>query len=229
MPTLKEIKESKVKTRSKLLKTDEDYIPVSPELIKELRDKILFASSPMKLTYAQYDKMCNDDKVLDMMSITLNKPKDKLKKFCKYLSVFKQNIHLSPKKLTAKITETDIQDKPIFKLPKEIRTAILDKFSEMLPTKYVLLDWIDKDKLDWDYLSYNPNAIELLKTNIKKINWKNVYENPNAIDLLKDRRKIDWIELSKNLNAIDLLKNNPTKIHWMFLSKNPNAIDLLKE
>jgi hypothetical protein len=35
-----------------------------------------------------------------------------------------------------------------------------------------LLDWIDINKLDWDALSINPNAIaiDLLEKNIDKIN-----------------------------------------------------------
>jgi len=244
-PTLKKLKEDRLSITSKILKKDQDFLPISPELIKDLRDRTLFSTTSMRLSFAQYDKMCNDDEVLTMMSVALDKPKDKLKKFCKYLSVFKQNIYLSPNKITAKITEADTQDKPIFKLPKEVRTAILDKFAEILPSKYVLLDWIDKDKIDWDYLSSNSNAIDLLKKNQDKINWDYLSENPNAIDLLKNRikyeksltdaqfnqleNKINWQSLSKNQNAIKLLEKNQDKIYWYLLCKNPNAIDLIKE
>jgi hypothetical protein len=35
-----------------------------------------------------------------------------------------------------------------------------------------LRDWIDIKKLNWEYLSKNPNAIELLKENYNKINFK---------------------------------------------------------
>ena len=34
---------------------------------------------------------------------------------------------------------------------------------------YKLRDWIDINKLDWSSLSYNANAIQLLKDNINKI------------------------------------------------------------
>ena len=34
-----------------------------------------------------------------------------------------------------------------------------------------LRDWIDINKINWEYLSFNPNAIELLKKNKDKINW----------------------------------------------------------
>ena len=37
---------------------------------------------------------------------------------------------------------------------------------------YKLRDWIDINKIDWEYLSFNSNAIELLKENQNKIKWK---------------------------------------------------------
>ena len=94
-----------------------------------------------------------------MMSVALNKPKAKLKKFCKYLSVFEKHIHLTPKSIARKING------PICNLPENIRSTILDKFAEILPTKYVLLDWIDENKLNWYLLSANPNAIHILENN----------------------------------------------------------------
>jgi hypothetical protein len=239
MPTLKQIKESKIKTTSKLLKKDKDFLHISPEFIKDLRDKILLENSALKLSINDYKLMCKNIKVLNMMSIALNKPKAKLKKFCKYLSVFEENISKSSKSIANKING------PITNLPKEIRSTILERFAEILPTKYVLLDWIDKDKLDWDCLSENSNAIDLLKENPNKINWKLLSNNPNAIDLLDERikyektltkeqynnlelyEKIHWSNLSANPNAIDLLKKNYDKINWINLSKNPNAIKLL--
>jgi len=138
MPTLKKLNADRLSITSKILKKDEDFSPISPELIKDLRDRTLFATPSMRLSFAQYDTMCKDEKVLDMMSIALNKPKAKLKKFCKYISVFKENIAKSPKSIAYKING------PICNLPENIRSTILDKFAEILPTKYVLLDWIDK-------------------------------------------------------------------------------------
>ena len=41
-----------------------------------------------------------------------------------------------------------------------------------------LLDWVDTEKLNWNYLSYNANAIELLKENQDKINWNTLSKNP---------------------------------------------------
>ena len=56
-----------------------------------------------------------------------------------------------------------------------------------------LLDWIDIEKLDWNYLSSDPNAIELLEANPDKINWYYLSSNPNAIELLEaNLDKIFW-------------------------------------
>ena len=93
-----------------------------------------------------------------------------------------------------------------------------------------LRDWIDINKLDWDGLSLNSNAIELLKENKNKIHWWFLSGNPNSIELLKENKnKISWPCLSQNPNAIELLKENLDKIDWGWLSSNPNAIELLKE
>ena len=73
---------------------------------------------------------------------------------------------------------------------------------------YELLEWIDINKLKWNWLSSNPNAIHLLE---------------------KHPEKIDWNWLSSNPNAIHLLEKNPEKINSYWLSKNPNAIHLLEK
>ena len=48
-----------------------------------------------------------------------------------------------------------------------------------------LVHWIDVDKIEWSWLSMNPNAIELLKENTDKIDWVRLSQNPNAIELLR--------------------------------------------
>ena len=64
---------------------------------------------------------------------------------------------------------------------------------------YKLRDWIPIDFINWKYLSSNPNALFLLKSNPNKINWKYLSMNPNAIDLLKENQdKINWKYLSAN-------------------------------
>jgi len=47
--------------------------------------------------------------------------------------------------------------------------------------KYELLDWIDINKLNWDLLSANPKAIELLSKNQDKIKWHLLSSNPGAL------------------------------------------------
>jgi hypothetical protein len=215
-PTLKKLKEDKLNITSKILKKDEDFLPISPEFIEDLKNKTLLERPELQLSIKDYKFMCDNqnNKVLHMMSIALNKPKAKLKKFCKYISVFEENIAKSPKSIAYKING------PITNLPENIRSTILDKFAEILPTKYVLLDWIDENKLNWNMLSLNPNAIDLLEENIDKIDrsmWSILSANPNAIDLLKQR-----IEYENNLTKTQY--NNLKyidKIDWVLLSSNP--------
>lgn len=79
----------------------------------------------------------------------------------------------------------------------------------MIQLPYKLLDWIDKDKLDWASLCQNPYAIEMLK------------QNPD---------KIDWWELSTNENASELLEQNLDKIAWaMCMISNPRAVELMQK
>ena len=60
-----------------------------------------------------------------------------------------------------------------------------------------LRDWININKLNWYGLSFNPNAIELLKENKNKINWDYLSLNENAIKLLKENQVMDRIFLAK--------------------------------
>ena len=121
------------------------------------------------------------------------------------------------------------------KKAKQFNLTIIkyDKFMKLyttLSSKYVLRDWIDINKLDWEYVAFNPNAIDFLEENYNNIKWFELAENPNAIDLLeKNPTKINWYRLSLNSNAIKLLEKNPNKIDWDHLSGNPNAIHLLKK
>jgi hypothetical protein len=92
-------------------------------------------------------------------------------------------------------------------------------------------------KLNWDSLSRNPNAIDLLEEYPDNINLEALCFNPNAIHLIEERLcefiNIDTEEyrlgLSQNPNAIDLLERNKELIDWDGLSRNQNAIDLLEK
>jgi len=111
-----------------------------------------------------------------------------------------------------------------------ITENILIHYWELLPKRKVLLDWIDIDKINWNYLCENINAIDLLRDNQDKINWNYLCLNINGIELLKDNQdKIDWYLLSLNKNGIELLKRNQDKINWKKLSINKKAIYLLKK
>jgi len=101
---------------------------------------------------------------------------------------------------------------------------------------YKICDWVPTDKLDYEQLSRNPNAIEFLLKNAMengdKMYWSALSRNPSAMDLLKSCPwNIDWMEFSKNTNpeAIEMLRQNPDKINWEYVSANPAAIELILE
>ena len=59
-----------------------------------------------------------------------------------------------------------------------------------------------------------------------KINWDNLSLNINAIELLKNNQdKINWDNLSLNINAMNILKNNQDKINWLHISSNPSIFN----
>ena len=56
-----------------------------------------------------------------------------------------------------------------------------------------LRDWIDVEILHWNFLSFNPNAINLLKENPENINWCILSNNKNAIEMLENNKEnINW-------------------------------------
>ena len=103
----------------------------------------------------------------------------------------------------------------------------------MLPLK--LRNWIDKEKLNWVYLSRNSNAVQMLEKDLSHngISWGNLSTNksPRAIRLFEQNLdKVVWSYLSFNPEAVDILERHPDKIDWNELSGNPNprAIQLLE-
>lgn len=191
------------------------------------------------------------------------KKKDKLDKVCKKIverkpSTLLRNIQ-SNKDIEELIVKT-YQDSLVYKLAEGIPVKILlykeicgnlnaiDLLKERVAYENRLgLEEYNKlsNKVDWEYLSMNPNAIELLRANPSKIDWRALSKNPKAIELLKERveyenglgleeynkllNRINWLSLSKNPNAIELLKANPSKIHQGSLSENSGAADLLAD
>ena len=221
----KSLKDAKVAKVAKTLESNSS--PPDVKVIANIQERI---NNPLfNITIADYELMCDNKMITKMMSKVLECDEKKLKKFCKYINVFKENINSSPKSIKNKM-------KPkltINNLPEELRTQIVEKYKSLFPTKYVLKDWIPLEKLDWLELSKNPNAIELLKKYPENISWWGLSENPNpeAIELSqKNIHEINWDMVSKNPNAIELLKKYPENISWHYLSTNPSdeAIKLLK-
>jgi len=200
------------------------------------------------LTITDYKVMCGNDDEIKMMAETLECDVKQLKKFCKYINVFIENIKLSPKDIRDKMKPKMKPNMTINDLPSDLRLHIIEKYKNIFKEiKYVLKDWILKENLIFDTLSKNPNAIDLLKNNETKLYWPYISMNPNAIEILKkNTNKIDWKILSGNPNAIKLLENkileenslgykelynlhSSKKIDWFELSKNPKAIKLIKK
>jgi len=232
---LHRLTEKKGKQLSKFLGIDS--VP-STQLIANMQSRI---NNPLfKLTIADYEAMCGNKMMVRMMSKVLGCEEKQLKKFCKYINVFTENIKSSPKSIKNKMKvknsiNASMRKGSLTVLPDDILEKIVEKYKTIFKIKYKLKDWIPPEKLDWDNLSSNPNAIEMLKAYPKKIDWSYLSSNPNeeAIELLKEYpNKIDWYSLSgnPNPNAIELLKANPDEIDWNRLSQNTNAeaIELLK-
>ena len=226
---IKSLREAKAGTRSK--RSQSSSSGMETQVISNIQNRI---NNPLfSLTIADYELMCGNKVITKMMSKVLECDEKQLKKFCKYINVFKENIKSSPKSIKNKMKP--VTKMTLNKLPEELRTQIVQKYMTLFPTKYKLKDWIPPEKLRWEYLSENPNAIDLLKENQDKIDWARLSINPNdeAIEILKaNRDKIWWGWLSRlntNPKAIELLKANPNEIYWDGLSENPAAIKLLKE
>ena len=108
--------------------------------------------------------------------------------------------------LTTKLTEDETADDTsitLNKLPGDIIEQIVGNYKSLLPSKYVLREWVKKEELNWSMLSENPCAIDLLKEKIEqeKSMDKEDYKK------LKADEKVNWLKLSMNPEAIDILKN----------------------
>jgi hypothetical protein len=91
-------------------------------------------------------------------------------------------------------------------------------------------------QINWEELSKNPYAIEILTSpeNYDYIKWKSLSSNTSAaaIKFLLSDKNIDfikWLEFSRNPcdDAITFLKDNPDYIDWEGLSANTNPIAIL--
>jgi hypothetical protein len=90
------------------------------------------------------------------------------------------------------------------------------------------------DLIEWDGLSSNHEAIDILERFQEKINYEylTLNQNPRAMSILrehKDKIKWDWLSSNSCDEAIDILIENPQNINYMSLAcnKNPRAIEIL--
>ena len=226
---LPNVVERKAQVLSKMLRVNS---APDTSVIAKMRDRL--NNKLFDLSIADYELMCGNKMLLKMMAKTLKCDEKQLKKFCKYINVFKENINSSPKSIRNKMKPSS----SLTQLPDNILGKIVEKYKELFPVKYVLRDWVPIDKLNWESLSKNrnPNCIDFLRENIDKIKWDYISANPIAIELLEENyENIDWNWLSENPNpkAIELLKiklkEDPDYIDWERLSVNPNAVKILKE
>ena len=97
-------------------------------------------------------------------------------------------------------------------------------FAGLLTIVFITLKLLNK--IDWSWLSGNPNALSLLEQNQDKICWNYLSGNKNAIHLLEQNLdKIKWYNLSRNKKAIHILEQNIDKINWYYLSCNENIFE----
>ena len=81
--------------------------------------------------------------------------------------------------------------------------------SYLVKPKMKLLDWVLLDKINWCYLSKNPNAIHLLESVILDmdnplvaIDWKYLSANPNIFEIDTKQLKLDIAEQAKIIDDI---------------------------
>ena len=233
----------------------------STKIIATMQSRI---NNPLfRLSMTDYEDICGNKMMIKLMAKVIDCEEKQLKKFCKYINVFAENIKSSPKSIKKKMKVANSisaskRRGSLHLLPEDILEKIVEKYKKTFKTKYVLKDWVLElddedygvylDDIDWESLSSNPNAIDLLQKYSYKINWSwlSGNTNPGAIEMLKTHSHlIDWRVLSANPAAIDMLKNKieqeskmnerqleklKDKIDWDMLSQNPNpeAIKILK-
>ncbi len=161
---LQRLTKKKGKQLSKFLGIES--VPDTNFIIK-IQEKI---KNPMfKLSMNDYEMMCGDKTMTKVMTKVFDCDLKQLKKFCKYINVFKDNINSSPESIKKKMKlsnriNASMRRVSLHALPDDILEKIVNKYESLFSRiKYKLKDWIPPEKLDWNFLSRNPNAIDLLK------------------------------------------------------------------
>lgn len=156
----------------------------STQIIADMKKR---QNNPLfKLSIEDYQQLRENNVMKRMMAKAIGCDIKQFNKFCKYVNVFIENIESSPDSIKKKMN--DVKNKKSLKLrgnlyvlPEEVLEKIIEKYKTIFKIKYVLKRWVPVRNLDWNFLSMNPNAIELLKKYPKKINWKLLSFNTNAI------------------------------------------------
>ena len=220
--------------------------PPMIELSKLLNGEIkLSEDNPkLRLSIEDYNLMCKDESIKEIIAILLNTNIESLTAFCEDVKVLENYVDLSQSTIKEKKIAKRL---PIIKLltdlPVELIQSITNKFESLLKIK--LRDWIKVSEiLKYAELSSNPNAIDLLRSpdNIKYINYNNLSKNinPEALLLIKNKiieekklsraqyeklkNKISWYDLSENKIAVEILEDKKYKndISWEAICNNPN-------
>jgi hypothetical protein len=99
---LKRLTEKKGKQLSKFLGIDSEP---RTQLIANMQSRI---NNPLfKLSMTDYEAMCGNKMMVRMMSKVIGCEEKQLKKFCKYINVFAENIESSPKSIKNKMKITN--------------------------------------------------------------------------------------------------------------------------
>ena len=112
-------------------------------------------------------------------------------------------LHLGQWKLEQESTETSGSAMKLDNLPRDILETIVYNYKKIQPSKYVLRDWVPKDKLDWFALSGNPCAIDIL---MEQADYENSLSQ-EEYDKLEKNQKISWMRLCINEESIEILKS----------------------
>ena len=146
---LHRLTEKKGKKLSKFLGIDSGP---STQLIANMQSRI---NNPLfKLSMTDYEAMCSNKMMVRMMSKILGCEETQLKKFCKYINVFVENIKSSPKSIKNKMKISNSinaskRKGSLYVLPEDILEQIVEQYKTIFKIKYVLKGWIPPEKLDW--------------------------------------------------------------------------------
>ncbi len=111
---------------------------------------MLLASFNVTVSVTDYERMCENKMMTKMMSKVIGCEEKQLKKFCKYINVFAENIELSPKTINNKMNVTNSINASMRRGSLNI---LPDDILDKIPKK---LNFFDQESLP-DYVLSNPN------------------------------------------------------------------------